>query len=253
MKNIHNEINIEEIKRDYCSLIKNKTEYLEPFATTIYLSDLFDIDTIVPIITRLVSIIEGVEYTCADGKYDIFNSYRYPWDEVLIVWKNERKSFHYSEQDSDSVHKDYLEYVCDKYDGFVLARKNFTFIGNSISIYHENWGWTECIVDFRRFTYVKEFFDIVIGYSLMKNKDSKQSFVYKSEKDFVHTTPEELELIFEAFIRSKVKLIESNYRKRDLERIRDYKNKLIEEKKKRDEEISKIMSSIRVRNYKETG
>lgn len=210
--------------------------YREPLKTKICKYSSFVPLQIGRIIAKLVTIIEGEEYTCVDAEHDTYRHKCNVWgsylaevrDEVLIIKKGNEKKAHYQDfYEKVSV----VDRIIKEGDSFILARSENVFTSNSISLYRFAIDVLISSVNYQRFTYVKDFVDLVINYRLKNNVDE--------------ITDDELLNLLREYVINNRTMIEENYKKRDIERVRKYKEFLREEKRKRDMEIDNILSLIK--------
>ena len=178
------------------------------------------------IVSKLVTIFEGENYSCMDINYK--NKY-YPPERVLLITKgsHDKPQLEWTGAYDWDYFDDWdpVKDMTKAGDSFVLARAKYTFPGGVIDIYTDN---LYCDIDFGRFTYVKEFFDFVIGYRLKNGKT----------KEEIH---EELPKLLSIFAKNNKELIEKNYHKKNLDRVRKYKLFLREEKQKIGKQIDEAI------------
>lgn len=201
----------------------------------IYLNSMFITKNAKEIVSKLVTIFEGENYSCMDINYK--NKY-YPPERVLLIRKGNYDRPCPAEWTGayEWEYDDYSDPVKDMIkagDSFVLARTNYTFAGGVIEIY-SRYGYSD--IDYGRFTYVKEFFDFVIGYRLKNGKT----------KEEIH---EELPKLLSIFAKNNKELIEKNYHKKNLDRVREYKLFLREEKQKIGKQIDEAIGELETKVY----
>lgn len=187
------------------------------------------------IVSKLVTIFEGETYSCMDINY---RSKWNPPERVLLIRKGKYDrpcpaewigAYEWEYDDYSDPVKDMIKAG----DSFVLARTNYTFVGGVIEIY-SRYGYSD--IDYGRFTYVKEFFDFVIGYRLKNGKT----------KEEIH---EELPKLLSIFAKNNKELIEKNYHKKNLDRVREYKLFLREEKQKIGKQIDEAIGELETKVY----
>ena len=193
----------------------------------IYLNSMFITKNAKEIVSKLVTIFEGETYSCMDINY--ISKWDAPERVLLITKGNYDKPCPYEFAGAyDWDYFDDWDPVKDMTkagDSFVLARAKYTFPGGVIDIYTDN---LYCDIDYGRFSYVKDFFDFVIGYRL-KNEKTKEE---------IH---EELPKLLSAFAKNNRELIEKNYHKKNIDRVREYKLFLREEKQRIKKQIDQVI------------
>lgn len=193
----------------------------------IYLNSMFITKNAKEIVSKLVTIFEGETYSCMDINYSS------KWDapeRVLLITKGDYdKPCPYEFAGAyDWKYDDDYDPVRDMIkdgDSFVLARSYYTFVGGVIDIYSR---YLYSDIDYGRFSYVKDFFDFVIGYRL-KNEKTKEE---------IH---EELPKLLSMFAKNNRELIEKNYHKKNIDRVREYKLFLRNEKQRIKKQIDQVI------------
>ena len=193
----------------------------------IYLNSMFITKNAKEIVSKLVTIFEGETYSCMDINYS--SKWDAPERVLLITKGNYDKPCPYEFAGAyDWKYDDDYDPVRDMIkdgDSFVLARANYTFAGGVIDIYSR---YLYSDIDYGRFSYVKDFFDFVIGYRL-KNEKTKEE---------IH---EELPKLLSVFAKNNRELIEKNYHKKNIDRVREYKLFLREEKQRIKKQIDQVI------------
>lgn len=202
--------------------LENYKKLLENYST-------FDFKLIGSIIEKLVTLVEGEEYSCQEANHETYECEITVFGgelvkvnkKILMIVKGSQKQgyyYDYNEQNNevDKLVKNGQAFVLkDKYS----HKKNITF-------YTTYGGRPKCLIDFNRFFYVKDFIDLVVEYRYKNNLDKI------SEKELLNLMSE--------FILSKKTMIEDNYRKRALEKQEQLNQQLIEEQLRHNEEIERI-------------
>lgn len=228
-----NDIIVECQQYLYDAIENNRDDFKQ--MQNIYLNSLFITKNAREIVSKLVTIFEGETYSCMDINY---SSKWNPPERVLLIRKGnydrpcpaEWTGAYEWEYDNYS---DPVKDIIEAGDSFVLARTNYTFAGGVIEIY-SGYGYSD--IDYGRFTYVKEFFDFVIGYRLKNGKT----------KEEIH---EELPKLLSIFAKNNKELIEKNYHKKNLDRVREYKLFLREEKQKIGKQIDEAIGELETKVY----
>ena len=204
----------------------------------IWLNSMFITKNAKEIVSKLVTIFEGETYSCMDINY---RSKWYPPERVLLIRKgNYDKPC--SAEWTGAYEWEYNDYfdpvkeIIEAGDSFVLARTNYTFVGGVIEIY-SRYGYSD--IDYGRFTYVKEFFDFVIGYRLKNEKTEEE----------IH---EELPKLLSMFAENNKELIEKNYHKKNIDRVREYKLFLRNEKQRISKQIAEVIGELEPKVYTKT-
>ena len=182
------------------------------------------------IVSKLVTVFEGEPYSCLDINYE---SKLEPPERVLLITKGRYEEPKHAEFTGtyNWYHDDYDDPIKDRVrsgNSFVLARGRYTFVGGVINLYSDN---LYSDIEYGRFTYVKEFFDFVIGYRLKNGKT----------KEEIH---EELPKLLGMFAKNNRELIEKNYHKRNRERLKSYKLFLREEKASMSKQIDEVLEEL---------
>ena len=219
-----NDIIVECQQYLYDAIENNRNDFKQ--MQNIYLNSMFITKNAKEIVSKLVTIFEGENYSCMDINYK--NKY-YPPERVLLITKgsHDKPQLEWTGAYDWDYFDDWdpVKDMTKAGDSFVLARAKYTFPGGVIDIYTDN---LYCDIDFGRFTYVKEFFDFVIGYRLKNGKT----------KEEIH---EELPKLLSIFAKNNKELIEKNYHKKNLDRVRKYKLFLREEKQKIGKQIDEAI------------
>ena len=216
---------------------QNATSYDE--MQTIPHFSYFKSEKIRDVIEKLVCLFEGEVYSCSIVKHDRYKykcglwgmGIDYVTDEVMIVVKGSLpvKHFHEYRRDENGIDE-----IVETGDAFVVQRSELAFWGGCINFYEVDGYFIIPSVDYKRFNYVKDFIDFIIGYRL---KYSIKEEDISSEKLFD---------LLSVYANANRKQIESNYHKKNIERVHQYKNFLIDEKKRISESIDKELSRVHV-------
>lgn len=213
----------------YDSILENRAKFNKQ-SQKIYLNSLFITENAKEIVTKLVTVFEGEPYSCLDINYE---SKWEPSERILLVTKGryeepKHPSFTGAYTWEHSDYDDPVEEMVENGNSFVLARANYTFAGGDIEIYSD---YLYSDTEYGRFTYVKEFFDFVIGYRLKNGKT----------KEEIH---EELPKLLSMFAKNNRELIEKNYHKKNVERLKSYKLFLREEKASMSKQIDEVLKEL---------
>lgn len=190
----------------------------------------FDSKMIGEIIEKLVSLVEGEKYSYQMVKHE---TYEYQWsyfgreivpviNRVLMIVKDSLKQEYYCDYDADN---NKIEKLVEKKHAFVLAKNEYYFY-KTIQFYKANEGIIESLVDFNKFSYVKEFIDSVIQ--------------YRFQNDLEKITETNLLALMKQFVLSKREMIENNYQERFLEKQEELKQQLIAEQLSYNDKLSQM-------------
>ncbi len=216
-----------EIYEKNCTVLKQElddySKMLENYST-------FDSQLIGNIISKIVSIVEWEEYSFKKATYETYERVSTPFGgeslvtnkKFLMVVKNKEKQgyyYDYNEQD-DEVNR-----LVRNGEAFVLGTDDYCYNKN-ITFYTVSEGRPKCLIDFNKFSYVKDFIDLVVEYRFKNNLDKI------SEKELLNLMHE--------FILSKRGIIDDNYKKRVSEKIEELNQQLLKEQLRQDEESAEI-------------
>ena len=220
----------------YDAIENNRDDFKQ--MQNICLNSMFITKNAKEIVSKLVTIFEGETYSCMDINY---SSKWYPPERVLLIRKGNYDRPCPAEWTGayEWEYSDYFDPVADMIkagDSFVLARTNYTFAGGVIEIY-SRYGYSD--IDYGRFTYVKEFFDFVIGYRIKNEKTEEE----------IH---EELPKLLSMFAKNNKELIEKNYHKKNIDRVREYKLFLRNEKQRISKQIDEVIGGLEPKVYTKT-
>ena len=205
------------ISKNNCTTLKQELEnhrkLLEKYST-------FDSKLIGSIIEKLVTLFEGEEYFCQEANYETYECESTVFgSETFEVNKKILMIVKVSCYDYNEVNR-----LVRNGQAFILEENEYDYSKN-ITFYTAYEGKLKCLIDFNKFSYVKDFIDLVVKYRFKNNLDKV------SEKELLSLMSE--------FILSKEEIIKDNYKKRALERQEQLNQQLIKEQLKHDEEISR--------------
>lgn len=199
------------------------TKLLESYST-------FEAEMIGEIIEKLVTLIEGEDYSYQKAIHETYD--RIPTvyggecfkaiKRILMIAKGtqNQKSYFDNNEQEDEVYK-----LVKNGHGFVLA-KNPNAYNKTIAFYVSTGKGVKCLIDFNKFSYVKDFIDLVIQYRFENHLDEI------SEKELLS--------LMSGFILSSKEIIEDNYRKRALEKQKYLEQEAINEQKRLEEAIEQM-------------
>ncbi len=213
------------ISQNNCSDLKRKLEdykkLLESYST-------FDSKMIGHIIEKLVSLVEGEEYSYQEADHEtyereatVFGSelFRVSKKKLMIVKSNKKQGYYH---DYDEQHNEVVKLIQNK-EAILLVDGEYH--QEKITFYNANKGEITSLVDFKGFSYVKDFLDLVIQFRFENSLDKI------SEKELLN--------LMSKFISSQKEMIEANYQKRALEKQKLLRQQLINEQLK----LSEYMES----------
>lgn len=197
----------------------------------------FDSKMIGNILERLVSLVEGEEYSYQKASHDtyeyettVFGSECFNVNKkLLMIVKGNQKQAHYY---NHSAEENVVKRLISKHNAILLADNTYSY-DKSIKFYTFNDGKVISLIDFNNFSYIKEFIDIVVQHRFDKSLDK--------------ITEIELLALMRQFILDKKELIENNYKKRALEKQEMLTKQLLEEQ----ERLNKQYKDEQLRNEEE--
>ena len=204
-KEIYKKIDVYNEKIDEC--LNNIENY-----------SMFESSIIIPVIKNLVSIFEGEnfisQYTCHKCGNSLKNI-------TIIVSESNSKELYYDER--------YLYSLVKNGNAIILG--NEEYCNNVIKFYKSDsmHRINQC-VNFKNFSYVKEFIDFLIN--------------FKFEKNLVNLSEEIIKCLEAEFIKSKLEEIKINYDKKDEECKIKMEQQINHENKIRERQLKKVLRRI---------
>lgn len=215
-----------DLSKKNCTALKQELEnhrnLLEKYST-------FDSELIGSVIEKLITLFEGEEYSCQEANHEtyeykstVFGSESFKVNKkILMIVKGSQKQeyYHdYNEQDNE------INRLMSNEQAFILAESKYNYSKN-ITFYTVYEGKLKSLIDFNKFSYVKDFIDLVVEYRFKNNLDKV------SEKELLSLMSE--------LVLNKKEIIEDNYKKRALEKQEQLEQQLIKEQLRRNEEIGR--------------
>lgn len=201
----------------------------------------FDSKMIGNILEKLVSLVEGEDYSFQKASHDtyeyestVFGSECFKVNKkLLMIVKGNQKQEHYYDY---SAEENEVEELIEKHNAILLADNIYSY-DKRIRFYTVNDGSVRSLIDFNNFSYIKEFIDIVVQYRFDNSLDK--------------ITEIELLELMRQFVLDKKELIEDKYKKRAkekqemltkqlLEKQEKLNKQLLDEQLRREEEMEKI-------------
>ncbi len=235
------------LSKNNSSILKKEWEHykkqLENYST-------FNSEMIGNIIEKLISLIEGEEYSFQKASHDtyeyettVFGSECFNVNKkLLMIVKGNQKQAHYYDY---SAEENVVKKLIRKHNAILLADNTYSY-DKSIKFYTVNDGKVRGLIDFNGFSYVKEFIDIIVEYRFNNSLDK--------------ITERELLELMRQFVLDKKELIESNYKKRALEQQERLTKQLLEEQERlnkqyKDEQLrhEEELEKIELENLIENG
>lgn len=211
--------------------LENYKKLLEVYST-------FDSKMIGHIIEKLVSLIEGEEYSYQEATHEtyeyeptVFGSESFKTNKkLLMIVKGNRKQDYYYDYDTQNneIYK-----LVQSGQAFVLMESKFNY-RKQITFYTANEGSIRSLIDFNKFEYVKKFINLVVQYRFEKHLDEI------SEKELLS--------IMSEFILSEREMMEDNYKKRVMEKQEQLRQQLIIEQLRNDEKMELIEFETMLKN-----
>lgn len=204
-----------DLSKKNCTVLKQELEncrrLLANYST-------FDCKLIGSIIEKLVTFVEGEEYSCQEANHETYEyestvfgreSFKVNKKILMIVKGSQKHGYYYDYNNQNNE----VDKLVENGQAFVLVKDKYSHNKN-ITFYTTYNGRPKCLIDFNRFSYVKDFIDLVVEYRYKNHLDSV------SEKELLSLMSE--------FILSKKTMIEDNHRKRALEKQEQLKQQFIE-------------------------
>ena len=200
--------------------LENHRKLLEKYST-------FDSKLIGSIIEKLVTLFEGEDYFCQEEDYDTYEyqptvfgreSFKVNKKVLMIVRGSQKQECYYDNQEQDNA----VNRLGKNRQAIILAEDK-SCINKNITFYTVQEGELKSLIDFNKFSYVKDFIDLVVKYRFENNLDKV------SEKELLS--------MMSKFILSETQIIKDIHEKRFLEEQEREKQQLIEEQLRRNEEI----------------
>lgn len=215
-----------DLAKKNCTVLKQE---LENYRKLVEKYSTFDSKLIGSIIEKLITLFEGEEYSYQETNHETYEyektvfgseSFKVNKKILMIVKGSQKQEYYYDYNEYDNE----VKRLVKNGQAFILAESKYNYSEN-ITFYTTYEGNLNSLIDFNKFSYVKDFIDLVVEYRLKNNLDK----VFKKEL---------LSLMGE-FILNKKEIIEDNYKKRALEKQEQLNQQLINEQLKRNEEIER--------------
>lgn len=215
------------ISQNNCLDCKNELDsykkLLEDYST-------FDSRMIGNVLEKLVSLVEGENYSYQESEYEtfeykstVFGSESFNVNKKLLMIVNDKyKQEYYYDH---SAEENEIAQLVRNNQAFVLAENKFDY-DKKITFYTASDESVNCLIDFNEFSYVKTFINRVIQYRFENHLDTI------SEKDLLS--------IMSEFILSEKEMIEGNYQKRAIKKQEQLKQELSAEWLRYQEEVKQL-------------
>lgn len=215
-----------EIKSAYqerINLAKNNSSFLkkewEHYKKQLEKYSTFDSKIIGNILEKMISLIEGEEYSFQKASHDtyeyettVFGSECFNVNKkLLMIVKGNQKQAHYYDY---SAEENVVKRLISKHNAILLTDNTHSY-DKSIKFCTFNDGKVISLIDFNNFSYIKEFIDVVVQHRFDNSLDK--------------ITEIELLELMRQFVLDKKELIESNYKKRAIENQEMLNKQLLEE------------------------
>lgn len=203
--------------------LQNYKKLLEKYST-------FDSKMIGNIIEKLVSLIEGEDYSYQEAEHETYEYYQTVFGMescrtnkkvLLIVKGNDKQGYYYD----NGIYNNEVHKLVKSGQAFVLAEDEFNY-NKKIKFYRVKEYSIKSLIDFNQFSYVQNFINLVIKYRFEKNLDE--------------ITEKELLSIMSEFVLSEKEMIEEKYKKHAIEKQEQLRQQLSEEQLKHDKEMMLI-------------